>query len=76
MVRIMLPISVCHYFHSHLKRNKDGDQRLIKKGRGRLIHISDFVEEENGCLIIYNQQGVVVKDACCITYPDAGGDQW
>jgi hypothetical protein len=36
----------------------------------------DFVEEENGCLIVHNQQGVVVKDTCCIMYPDAGGDQW
>jgi hypothetical protein len=65
MVCTVLPISAWHYFHSHLKRNKDGDQRLMKKGRGRLIHISDFIEEENGRLIVRNQQGIVVKDARC-----------
>jgi len=76
MVCTVLPISAWHYFHSYLKRNMDGDYRLMKKGRGRLIHISDFIEEENGHLIVHNQQGVVVKDACCIMYPGAGGDQW
>src|SRR5216683_2606571 len=63
-------------FHSHSKRSKDGDQRLMKKGQGQLIHISDFVEEENGCLIVCNQEGIVVKDTRCITYPGTGGDQW
>jgi hypothetical protein len=72
----LLPISVRHCFHSHSKRNQDGKQKLMKKGRGRLIHISDFVEEDNGRLIVRNQEGVVVKDARCITYPGAGGDQW
>jgi hypothetical protein len=48
----------------------------MKKGRGRLIHVSDFVEEDNGRLIVRNQEGVVVKDARCITYPGAGGDAW
>ena len=43
----------------------------MKKGRGQIIHVSDFVEEENGHLIIRNQDGVVMKDARCITYPGA-----
>ncbi len=72
----LLPISMWHCFHSHLKRNQDGKQKLMKKGRGRLIHISDFVEEDNRHLIIHNQEGVVVKDAHCIMYPGAAGDQW
>jgi hypothetical protein len=72
----LLLISVWHCFHSHPKRNQDGKQKLMKKGRGRLIHISDFVEEDNGRLIVRNQEGVVVKDACCIMYPGAGGNQW
>ena len=58
----MIPISVWHYFHSHLKRFKEGQQKLLKKGQGQLIHVSDFVEEENRCLIVHNQEGVVVKD--------------
>jgi hypothetical protein len=48
----------------------------MKKGRGRLIHILDFIEEDNRCLIICNQEGVVVKDAHCIMYPGVSGDQW
>ena len=72
----LLPISAWHCFYSHSKRNKDGNHKLMKKGRGRLIHILDFVEEDNGRLIIRNQEGVVVKDAHCIMYPGASGDQW
>jgi len=48
----------------------------MKKGRGRIIHVSDFVEEENGRLIICNQDGDITKDACCIIYPGSGGDPW
>ncbi len=48
----------------------------MKKGRGRLIHVSDFVEEENGRLIICNKDGIMVKDTRCITYPRSGGDTW
>jgi hypothetical protein len=54
----------------------DGGVKLMKKGWGQLIHVLDFVEEENGCLIIHNKEGVVVKDARCITYPRSGGDAW
>ena len=48
----------------------------MKKGRGRLIHVSDFVEEENGRLIIRDEDGNIVKDARCITYPGSHGDAW
>jgi hypothetical protein len=57
-------------------RAKHGQQKLLKKGRGRLIHVSDFVEEENGCLIIHNEEGDMVKDARCIIYPGMGADTW
>ena len=40
----------------------------MKKGRGQLIHVLDFVEEENGRLIVRDQSGAVVKDAHYITY--------
>jgi len=43
-------------------RVQEGQQKLQKKGCGRLIHVSDFVEEENGCLIVCNEEGDVVKD--------------
>ena len=48
----------------------------MRKGHGQIIHVSDFVEEENGRLIICNEEGVVVKDARCIRYPGSGGDPW
>jgi hypothetical protein len=48
----------------------------MRKGCGQIIHVSDFVEEENGHLIIHNKEGVVVKDTQCITYPGSGGDPW
>jgi len=36
----------------------------------------DFIEEENRCLIIHNEEGNVVKDARCIIYLGVGGDLW
>jgi hypothetical protein len=51
-------------------------QKLMKKGQGRIIHISDFIKEENGCLIVCNQDGIMIRDAWCITYPGASGDAW
>jgi hypothetical protein len=53
-----------------------GEQKLMQKGRGHLIHVSDFVEEENGWLIVCNEEGVKVKDAHVITYPGSSGDPW
>ena len=35
-----------------LERKKPGEQKLMKKGRGQLIYVLDFVEEENGLLIV------------------------
>jgi len=57
-------------------RIQDGQQKLQKKGRGRLIHVSDFVEEENRHLIVRNEEGDVVKDAQCVIYPGMGADAW
>src|SRR5712691_3105752 len=59
-----------------LERTTPDEQKLMKKGRGHLIHVSDFVEEENGRLIIHDEDGNVVKDAHCITYPGSHGDAW
>ena len=36
----------------------------------------DFIEEENGCLSVHNEEGDVVKDARCIIYPGVGGNLW
>jgi len=59
-----------------VERAQQGEQILQKKGRGCIIHVSDFVEEENGRLIIRNEEGNIVKDARTIIYPGVGGDLW
>jgi hypothetical protein len=59
-----------------LDRIKPDEQKLMKKGRGCLIHMSDFVKENNSRLIIHDADGRIVKDACCITYPRTHGDPW
>jgi hypothetical protein len=48
----------------------------MKKGWGQIIHVLDFVEEKNGCLIVHDQRGVMVRDAWCVTYPGTSGDAW
>jgi hypothetical protein len=48
----------------------------MRKGRGRIIHVSDFVEEENSHLIICNEEGIMVKDTRCITYLGSGSNAW
>jgi hypothetical protein len=48
----------------------------MKKGHGWIIHVSDFIEEENSHLIICNEKGIMVKDTQCITYLGSGGDAW
>jgi len=58
------------------KRLHVDEQKLMKKGCGRIIHVLDFVEEENGRLVIRDQDGMIIKDVRCITYPSANGDAW
>jgi len=59
-----------------VNRMRPEQQKLIKKGCGQIIHVSDFVKEENGHLIICNQDGIMIRDVWCITYPGAAGDPW
>jgi len=59
-----------------VERSQPDQQILQKKGRGRIIHVSDFVEEENGRLIVRNEEGNIVRDARTIIYPGTGGDPW
>jgi hypothetical protein len=51
-------------------------QKLQKKSRGRLIHVSDFVNEVTGRLIMRNEHGEIVKDARMVIYPGSKGDPW
>lgn len=55
---------------------KEGQQPLRKKGRGRLIHVSDFINEADGRLIQRNKEGEIIQDARKIIFPGANGDPW
>jgi hypothetical protein len=57
-----------------IHRLKEGQNVLRKKGRGGLIHVSDFLNPENGRLIIRDADGKVVQDSRLIIYPDSNGD--
>src|SRR5260370_2978463 len=63
--------------HSRLE---EGQTILQKKSHGWLIHVSDFINEENGCLVILNADGndIVPEEdhACKIIFPGAAGDPW
>jgi hypothetical protein len=41
-----------------------------------LIHFSDFVNEEDGCLVQCDKQGNIIHDAHKVIYPGANGDPW
>ncbi len=49
---------------------------LQKKGRGCLIHISNFINEEDGHLVECNSSGNIVRDARTVIYPGSNGDAW
>ena len=57
-----------------LNRLCNEEQPLQKKGRGCLIHVSDFINEEDGCLILKDEHGNIIQDACKIIYPGLNGD--
>lgn len=53
-----------------------GEQPLRKKSQGRLIHVSDFINEEDGRLVLLDQDGNILCDARKIIYPGSNGDAW
>jgi len=57
-----------------ITRLKDGQQILQKNGHSHLIHVSDWVEEVNGWLVVRNSEGIVIKEAQKIIYPGSNGD--
>lgn len=57
-------------------RLRPGEQPLRKKGRGRLIHVSDFINPVDGRLVLRNSGGKIVRDARKIIFPGANGDPW
>jgi hypothetical protein len=57
-------------------RLRDGEQPLRKKGRGQLIHVSDFINPETGRLVVRDADGNITRDARKIIYPGSDGDPW
>ncbi|KAF7984968.1 hypothetical protein HWV62_9917 [Athelia sp. TMB] len=55
---------------------REGEQPLRKKSQGRLIHVSDFINEEDGRLVLLDENGQIVRDARKIIYPGSNGDPW
>lgn len=73
----------CNFNSTHLLsfdfkifRLREGEQPLRKKGRGRLIHVSDFICSETGRLVLQDQDGKIIRDARKIIFPGANGDPW
>ena len=50
------------------------EQPLWKKGQGRLTHVSDFINEEDGQLVLLDADGKIIKDGRVIIYPGSNGD--
>ena len=59
-----------------INRLRDGEQPLRKKGRGRLIHVSDFINEEDSRLVLRDSEGNIIRDARKIIFPGSNGDPW
>ena len=57
-------------------RLREGEILLQQKSCGRLIHISDFVNEVTGWLVIRDENGEIKDDAREIIYPGSNGDAW
>jgi hypothetical protein len=54
----------------------EGQTILQKKGRGRLIHVSDFINPETGRLIHRDKNGETLDEARKIIFPGSNGDAW
>ena len=68
-----MPCSSCQLEYYRLEQ---GQTILQKKSRGRLIHVSDFINEETGRLVLLDSEGKIIKDARKIIYPGSNGDSW
>ncbi|THU88378.1 hypothetical protein K435DRAFT_866342 [Dendrothele bispora CBS 962.96] len=53
-----------------------GQSILQKKGNGRFSHVSDFINQVNGRLILRDADGNIIRDARRVIYPGANGDDW
>lgn len=49
---------------------------MQKKGKGRIIHVSDFINQVDGRLVCRNSDGTITRDARKVIYPGLNGDAW
>jgi hypothetical protein len=67
-------------FHGNEQKSsawlRPGEQPLRKKGRGRLIHASAFINPITGRLILVDADGNVLRDSMKVIYPGSNGDPW
>ncbi|EAU92024.2 hypothetical protein CC1G_06011 [Coprinopsis cinerea okayama7 len=77
IVAVFQDESCCHAneFEGHAWL-KPGQQPLVKKGRGRLIMISEFICSTTGRLVVEDENGNVIKEARKIIYPGSNGDPY
>ncbi|OCH83671.1 hypothetical protein OBBRIDRAFT_715084, partial [Obba rivulosa] len=64
--------SIIPYFYDECCFNVNDEWRSC----GCLIHISNFINSETGCLILTDKDGNIVKDARKIVYLGSNGDLW
>src|SRR5438046_2536743 len=57
-------------------RLQEGQSVLQKKGQGRVIHVSDFINNEDGYLILCDEGGHIIRDAHKIIIPGSNGNAW
>ena len=69
-------VSLFYCIHLLFVRLKQGQSILQKKSWGCLIHVSDFINEEDGHLVQHNEHGDIVRDAQKVIYLGASGDSW
>ncbi|KAJ3004691.1 hypothetical protein NUW54_g4694 [Trametes sanguinea] len=56
---------------------REGETVRQSKSRGRLIHVSDFITEATGRLVLRDESsGSILEDARVIIYPGSNGDAW
>ena len=48
----------------------------MKKGCGRLIHVSRFINEHDGRLVVRDADGNILQEARKIIFPGSNGDPW
>lgn len=70
------PFSHGEKYHKSNHRLRKEEVVLQKKSRGRLIHVSDFINAETGRLVIKGEDGSIKEDARTIIYPSSQGDKW